>query len=279
MSVYNLGKRRRAVRPSPLFLAFVAATVLGGLLAWTNTAPGSRVADFGVFVFVLGGWVVSVCLHEFAHAFIAFRAGDREVETAGYLTLNPFKYAHPVLSVILPLLFIVLGGIGLPGGAVYLHPHTFRRRWQQSAASAAGPVVNVGLAIVLLLIAKTHRLDTASFLNDLLGGQTTTLHGRFWAAVAFLGFLQVTAALLNLLPIPGLDGWGIIEPYLDPQTRHGADKIKPWGMIGVIVLLQFNQLNARFFDLAQWLYERTGANYGMADVGRHVFQFWVKSPW
>ena len=46
----------------------------------------------------------------------------------GYLTLNPFKYAHPLLSIVLPLFFIVQGGIGLPGGAVYLHPHAFRSK-------------------------------------------------------------------------------------------------------------------------------------------------------
>ena len=71
---------------------------------------------------------MSLCLHEFAHAYAAYRAGDRSVEAAGYLTLNPFKYAHPLLSIVLPLLFIVQGGIGLPGGAVYLHPHAFRSK-------------------------------------------------------------------------------------------------------------------------------------------------------
>ena len=69
---------------------------------------------------------------------------------AGYLTLNPFRYAHPVLSVALPLLFIAQGGIGLPGGAVYLRHQAFRSRWQQSLAVAIGPLVNVLLAIVLL---------------------------------------------------------------------------------------------------------------------------------
>ena len=86
MSVYDLGRRRRRglVRPSPLFLIFVALTVLGGALAWTQSEPGSRLGDLAVFVFVLAGWIVSVCLHEFAHAFTAYRAGDRSVEAAGY---------------------------------------------------------------------------------------------------------------------------------------------------------------------------------------------------
>ena len=111
----------------------------------TTTEPRLTPGDFGVFLFVLGGWVVSLCLHEFAHAYAAYRAGDHSVEAAGYLTLNPFKYAHPLLSIVLPLFFIVQGGIGLPGGAVYLHPHAFRTRAQRSLAAAVGPLTNVAV--------------------------------------------------------------------------------------------------------------------------------------
>ena len=71
-----------------------------------------------MFVFVVFGWLVSLCLHEFGHAYTAWRYGDQDVEVRGYLTLNPLKYANPLLSLGVPLLFIALGGIGLPGGAV-----------------------------------------------------------------------------------------------------------------------------------------------------------------
>ncbi len=278
MSVYDinrdLGRRRRVVRPSPLFLAFVAITVGGGVGAWFVTGQGSRLGDFAVLVFVLGGWVVSVCFHEFAHAYTAYRAGDRSVEAAGYLTLNPFKYTHPVLSILLPLFFIVQGGIGLPGGAVYLHRHAFRSKAMQSAASAAGPAVNLVLAIVLLLVAKSHSAEILAYLSG-----DTSGHARFWAAVAFLGFLQTTAAVLNLLPVPGLDGYAIIEPYLDPETARVGDKIKPWGMIGVIVLLiVFAPLNQAFVDVVDWLARRTGADQILWDAGRFFFKFWAKFP-
>src|SRR5689334_6721712 len=118
MAVYDLGSRRNIVRPSPLFLVVVAVTVVGAVVAWSFDDFGSRAGDIGVFVFVLGGWIASVCVHEFAHAYAAYRAGDRSVESRGYLTLNPFKYTHPVLSILMPLLAIVGGGFALPGGAV-----------------------------------------------------------------------------------------------------------------------------------------------------------------
>jgi Zn-dependent protease len=264
MSVYDLGKRRRGVvRPSPLFLAFVAAAALGGLLAWTQNGAGSRLGDLGVFLLVLAGWVVSVCFHEFAHAYTAYRAGDRSVEAAGYLTLNPFKYAHPLLSIVIPLVFIVQGGIGLPGGAVYLHRHAFRKKWMQSVAAAVGPLTNAVFAVVLLLLAKSH---------------TDGSHARFWWGLAFLGFLQVTAALLNLLPVPGLDGYAIIEPYLDPVTVQGAEKIKPWGMIGVIVLLQFQAVRTAFFNIVYDVYDWSGADRLMVSFGQEFFKWWVKHP-
>jgi Zn-dependent protease len=267
--IYDLSRRRRGVvRPSPLFLAFVAVTALGGLLAWTEDL-GARSGRFGVFLFVLGGWVVSVCFHEFAHAYAAYRAGDRSVEARGYLTLNPFKYAHPVLSILLPLVFIIQGGIGLPGGAVYLHRHAFRSKASQSVAAAAGPVTNLVFAVILLSLAKSHvELSTASI----------ETHLQFWSAVAFLGFLQVTAAVLNLLPIPGLDGYTIIEPYLDPQTQQYGDKIKPWGLIGVIVLLQIDSLNNAFFRLVNNVYDIFGADQFGWGVGHELFKFWTKTP-
>ena len=268
MPVYDLNKRRRrrAVRPSPLFLAFVAVCAGGAALAWSQTGQGSRLGDFGVFLFVVAGWVVSLCLHEFAHAYAAYRAGDREVEAAGYLTLNPFKYAHPLLSIVLPLFFIVQGGIGLPGGAVYLHPHAFRSKRAQSLAAAVGPAANAVFAVVLLLIVRNHQ------------SAQDVQHLRFWSALAFLGFLQVTATVLNLLPIPGLDGYAIIEPWLDHQTRQYGDRVKPWGMLGVIVLLQFHTLNAAFFDLANAVYDRSGVSRLLWEFGHAFFQFWVKTP-
>jgi Zn-dependent protease len=265
VSVFDLSKRRRrAVQPSPIFLGFVAVAVIAGWLCWRDNTPGSRSADFAVFVFVLAGWVVSLCLHEFGHAYAAYRAGDHSVEAAGYLTLNPFKYAHPFLSIVLPLFFIVQGGIGLPGGAVYLHPHAFRSKAMQSLAAAAGPLSNVVFAAALLTVAHAHEDDAA--------------HLRFWSALAFLGFLQVSAAVLNLLPVPGLDGWAIIEPYLDPATVQGAEKIKPWGMLGVIVLLQFNQFNTWFFDVVLRLYDLSGASRLLYSTGYYAFKFWQNQP-
>lgn len=247
------------VRPSPLFLVVVAITAVGGLIAWTQQGAGSRFGDFGVLLLVLGGWVVSVCLHEFAHAFVAYRAGDRSVEARGYLTLNPFKYAHPVLSLLLPLVAIIGGGFALPGGAVYLHPQAFRTRTSRALAAAVGPLTNLVFAVVLIYVSRQFQSGA---------------HLRFSSGLAFLGFLQVTAVVLNLVPIPGLDGYAILEPFLDPETRRLGDKVKPWGMLVVLLLLFYvNSLRDEFLKLVRLIYNALGGTDFFA-VGYFFFQFW-----
>lgn len=272
--IYDLGRRRSAVRPSPLFLTVLAVTAIGAAIAYLADDWGSRWGDFGVFLFALGAWVTSVCFHEFAHAYAAYRAGDRSVEARGYLTLNPFKYAHPFLSIILPLVAIVGGGFALPGGAVYLHPHTFRTRAQRSLAAAAGPLTNVVFAVVLILVAQSMS-PTGVFVA--LGAPTD--HLRFWSGVAFIGLLQLTAAVLNLLPVPGLDGYGIVEPYIDPQTQQVMNKVKPWGLLGVIVLLFYAPpLKEAFFRLVNALYRVIGGDDALAGIGYQFFRWWTKTP-
>jgi Zn-dependent protease len=243
-------RRRARVRPSPVFLALLAAAALGGYLSWTATVD-DRTTRLGIFLFILAGWVVTLSLHEFAHAFLAWLFGDDEVEARGYLTLNPLKYSHPVLSILLPVLFIAMGGIGLPGGAVYLHPQRFRTDLQRALVSLAGPATNLIFAIVLIGLAKS-----AGFPN---------VHGFFWAAVA---------ALLNLLPLPGLDGYGIIEPYLDPKFRAGAEQLKPFGLLLVFALLQVSQLNRVFFGAIYGLFDLSGLPHRYAQAGISLLRFW-----
>ena len=91
------------------------------------------------FLIVLAGWIFSLCLHEFSHALVAYRGGDYTVKEKGYLSFNPLKYTHPIFSIVLPIIFLLLGGIGLPGGAVYIETWRIRDRRILSLMSLAGP--------------------------------------------------------------------------------------------------------------------------------------------
>ncbi|GEM32731.1 putative zinc metalloprotease Rip2 [Nocardia neocaledoniensis NBRC 108232] len=247
-----------AVRPSPVFLLIVLITVAGGALAWDADLDSVR-AKIGVFVLVVAGWVVSLCLHEFAHAYVAWRAGDHEVEMRGYLTLNPLKYSHPVLSIGLPLVFIALGGIGLPGGAVYLDTSRFSAGVQR-LVSAVGPASNGLCAVVLLVVIRMFG--------------SVQEHGAFWLGLSFLAFLQITAFLLNILPVPGLDGYGIIEPSLSYETRRGLDQIKPYGMLILFAVIFFTPLSRVFFDGVYALFGLSGVPDVWAAYGSQLTRFW-----
>ena len=168
----NVRPLRQSVRPSPVFLAIVAITAVGGVVAWLAGEPRSPLSYVGVFVFVVFGWLVSLCLHEFGHAYTAWRYGDHDVEIRGYLTLNPLKYSNPLLSLGIPVLFIALGGIGLPGGAVYVRTWSMTKR-QRTTVSLAGPFANVVLAVVLLALTALRS-----------GTPTTWCSGRRWRSSA-----------------------------------------------------------------------------------------------
>src|SRR5262245_37361926 len=101
------------------------------------------------FVIVSILWVFSLSLHEFGHAWVAYRGGDHTVAEKGYLTMNPFRYLPPVQSLLLPLLFVILGGIGLPGGAVYINRELLRSRAWDTAVSLAGPAMDLLLIVII----------------------------------------------------------------------------------------------------------------------------------
>ena len=102
-----------------------------------------------VAAFVCIGWIISVCLHEFGHAIVAYWGGDTSVKDKGYLTLNPLKYTDINLSLTLPLIFVLMGGIPLPGAAIYINHHRLRNRWWQSAVSAAGLISSTIFTLLL----------------------------------------------------------------------------------------------------------------------------------
>ncbi|MEV4003696.1 site-2 protease family protein [Actinomadura sp. NPDC049753] len=259
-----------AVRPSPVFLAVVAATILCGLITWRYEAILDKPGRIALFGFVLASWILSLSLHEFGHAYTAFRSGDRSVAAKGYLTLNPLKYSDVTLSFLIPVVFIVLGGIGLPGGAVWIDRHVIQGRLRHSLISAAGPLSNALFAIMLAVIFKNF---------------ADADHALFWSGLAFLAFLQVTATILNLLPIPGLDGFGIVEPYLPRRWVDQANAYGGYAFLVLIALLWLGPINEGFFNVIYYLTDAIGLgefpfkvfderiNHPI-ELGHYLFQWW-----
>lgn len=239
--------------------------------------PGNAMTTFFI---VIAGWVFSVTLHEFSHAIVAYWGGDHTVRDKGYLSFNPLKYTHPMLSIGLPLLFLALGGIGLPGGAVYIERHRLRNKWWSAAVSAAGPLANTLLALLLAAPFLLGLVDVNVVFWRAQGMPVEAdgiwSNGTLWTAVAFLAMLQVTAVLFNLIPVPPLDGFGIIEPFLDQRMRMQLRQLGAYSLMLIFVALWFippvaNSFWNTIFSITDML-EIPG---WLINEGFRNFMFWV----
>ncbi len=211
-----------------------------------------------VFLLVTVAWVFSVCLHEFGHAIVAYYGGDHTVREKGYLTLNPIHYSHPVYSLLMPILFLVLGGFGLPGGAVYINDHLLRSRGWRTAVSLAGPLMNLLLVLLLCVPFWLGIVDA-----------------RFGPALAFLVHLQLSAILFNLVPIPPLDGFQALAPWLPrefSERLHANANVFMWTFI--LVLWYVPPANGAFWDVVYSVSDRLGVSFELARTGWWQYQFW-----
>ena len=219
--------RSSGVNISPVFLGIVGVAAISGALLWTDLYPGLVVPL--TLTFVVAGWVVSLCIHEFGHAFVAYLGGDRAVAASGYLTLNPLRYTNVVLSIVLPVFFLLIGGIALPGGAVYINHSALRGRGWSSAVSLAGPA---GTFLCWLVVAGFF---TFAVPRNVINADNIT----FFAALAVLGFFLTFALVLNLLPVPGLDGFGVIRPWLSRELQYSLMRYGLLAILGVYAVLWF----------------------------------------
>ena len=216
------------------------------------------------FLIVVVFWVFSVCLHEYGHAAVAYRGGDHTVEEKGYLTMNPMYYTHPVTSFLLPMLFVVAGGIGLPGGAVYINRHLLRSRNWETAVSLAGPTMNLLLAIVVALALRLVLIPHYP-------AHVITY------AMAFVLELQISAIFLNLLPIPPLDGYQAIEPWLSHEWRQHILPMANYGMFILFILFySVPQFNHAFWSCTWKVMSWMGVDPLYGDFGYELFQFWKR---
>jgi len=249
-----------------VFPGLVAIAVLAGYAAGTNAKP------IGVWIFalVLVGWIISLCLHEFAHAAVALAGGDTSVRARGYLTLNPLRYVHASTSIIIPVIILAVGGIPLPGGAVLIENHRLETRAWSSLVSFAGPATNLLVGVVLTFTAK-------SLPQEYTNGEFVP--SGLFQALSFLALLQFVTAILNILPIPGFDGFGIIAPYLSAATQRAVAPMRGWAPLAVfVILLSFPSATSYLFRPALDLLQQIGGDYTRygAALGQHAFRFWQR---
>ncbi len=192
-------------------------------------------------------FVFSTTLHEAAHAFAAFKLGDRTAYEGGQLTLDPVPHMRrePVGMIVVPILSFLMGGWMIGWASVPYNPRWAFERPQASAKmSAAGPAAN--LLLVLAAAAAIRLGILAGVFYPLETIDTTrvigaTGGGLFAALAACLNVflsLNLLLFLFNLLPLPPLDGSGIIPWFLSrEQAQHYLAFIQnpAFSLIGLLI--------------------------------------------
>jgi Zn-dependent protease len=256
--------QKSPVQISPVFGVMVGVTAFAGYVNYRGGLP-APLNTLVYMLFVIGGWMISLSLHEFGHALVAYWGGDKSVVHKGYLTLDPFKYTHATYSIVLPLLYLAMGGIGMPGGAVYINTGAIKSKAKRSLASAAGPAATAICAFVLLL----------PFMIGLPVNKIYQ-HRDFWAGIALLAFLQLTGLFFNLLPIPGLDGWGVLEFLLPTSMAYSARLMGRFSLL--IILLLFmgdNPVSRGFWQWVVFAGSKFSLNFALVSEGLRLFRFWM----
>ena len=178
--------------------------------------------------------LIAIPVHEMGHAAAAYVLGDRSVRYFGYFSLNPRRYLDP-LGVI--AVFVALVGWGR---RVPVQPNRISTTGQRVIHELGGPVANLIVAVVLgvLLQAMVRFGLPASFDLSL---------GLLGAALYVIVFLNLSIFAFQLLPIPGLDGWGVVEAIFRNRNARffyqvNSRRQQIWiGCIVVIFLFQLFQ--------------------------------------
>jgi Zn-dependent protease len=193
----------------------------------------------------------AISIHEASHAWMADRFGDPTAKLQGRITLNPIAHIDPIGTIIFPLLLAIMGapvfGWAKP---VMVNPLNLRdRRRANVFISAAGPVSNIvcsSLGIVIFLILKRVNVIGFGELSRLLyhlQGLEGTRPGILTLVLFYLILINIFLAIFNLIPIPPLDGSGIIEGVLKGEALYQYQKIKPYGFIILIIIIYVGALD------------------------------------
>ncbi len=185
--------------------------------------------------------LISLTFHEYCHGYAAYKCGDMTARNFGRLTLNPIKH----LDVVGTIMMLVFGfGYAKP---VPINPRNFGKpRRDICIVSAAGPVSNLFLAVIALLISYFSLVLPVKF--EMISVLSSNLFGVWQMFLTMFVYSNVTLFVFNLLPIPPLDGSRLLSTVLPAKASFWLSKHENYIMIGLLIALYFGLLdNVIFF--------------------------------
>ncbi len=182
--------------------------------------------------------LIAIVFHELSHGFAANRLGDPTAKMMGRLTLNPIAHIDPIGTILMPLmLFVLTSGQFVFGYAkpVPINPMNFKNpRRDMAISAAAGPVMNLALAVLSSLI--LHFV-----LTPLLDVSSSAISGTILVPLLLIftysAFVNIILAIFNMIPIPPLDGGRVLTGLLPSRQAISFSRIEPFGFIIVLFLI------------------------------------------
>ncbi len=190
--------------------------------------PGGLTGKLWQIAIVAIPIIIAITFHEAAHGFVAKKFGDDTAARAGRVTFNPLKHIDPFGTIILPA-FLLFMGTGFVFGYAKPVPVNFNRLYNPKRdmiwVAAAGPGTNLLLAlasvVLMWLTLHTGVLATAVTENFLLGSVE----------------INLVLAVLNMLPLPPLDGGRVMTGLLPHSLAAPYSRIEPYGMLIILLAL------------------------------------------
>lgn len=187
--------------------------------------------DSILFIFKLIVLVFSVVIHEISHGFVAERFGDDTARRAGRLTLNPIRHIDLFGSIILPLIMALI-----PGGVVFgwakpvpINPRNFKNPDRDTAwVSAAGPLSNITLAFIFGMLMRVLAATSVTTWSLALSG-----------LFSIIVITNVALAIFNLVPIPPLDGSGVLFAFLPRSMNNVRTFLERYGLFIFLAFVFF----------------------------------------
>ena len=172
----------------------------------------------------------AITVHEVAHGWAASKLGDQSAKMLGRLTLNPLKHIDPIGTVIVPAALLVLGGFVFGWAkAVPVNDRNFKHPARDMAwVAMAGPASNLIMAILWAIIGKIGL--------ELQAGSPDIGQFLLYSGVAGVS-INLILMVLNLLPIPPLDGSHVLSAFLPKPWAWQFNRIAPYGFIILVGLM------------------------------------------